>query len=220
MPPGCRPLYPADSFYLQHLDVLTLSELAEEHQLALYVPVQPGAFVHPAEPLLWVYGQLDEDLQCTLCDCFTLDRVRSFDQDPRFGCSVLSEIASRALSPAVNDPGTAIDILGRGVRLFAPWAQGPAAQEAEVSCQGVWLTPLALDDLFDDLFGPIARDGAGRIDVQLRLVKSLQALAAQGACFAAPARRLAREALALGEQALVLEVDRQRLREQVEMLLG
>ncbi|WVM91814.1 DUF2254 family protein [Halopseudomonas pachastrellae] len=74
VPPGCRPLYPADSFYLQHLDVLTLSELAEEHQLALYVPVQPGAFVHPAEPLLWVYGQLDEDLQCTLCDCFTLDR--------------------------------------------------------------------------------------------------------------------------------------------------
>jgi uncharacterized membrane protein len=84
----------------------------------------------------------------------------------------------------------------------------------------VWLTPLALDDLFDDLFGPIARDGAGSIDVQLRLVKSLQALAAQGACFAAPARRLAREALALGEQALVLEVDRQRLREQVETLLG
>jgi len=220
VPAGCRPLYPDDSFYLQHLDVLTLSELAEEHQLALYVPVQPGAFVHPAEPLLWVHGRLDEDLQCTLCDCFTLDSLRSFDQDPRFGCSVLSEIASRALSPAVNDPGTAIDILGRGVRLFAPWAKGPSPQEAEVSCQGVWLTPLALDDLFDDLFGPIARDGAGRIDVQLRLVKSLQALAAQDACFAAPARRLAREALALGEQALVLDADRQRLRERVETLLG
>ena len=89
-----------------------------------------------------------------------------------------------------------------------------------MSCQGVWLTALVLDDLFDDLFGPIARDGAGRIDVQLRLIKSLQALAAQGACFVAPARRLAREALALGEQAMVLEVDRQRLREQVETLLG
>ncbi|UJJ29983.1 DUF2254 domain-containing protein [Halopseudomonas maritima] len=216
VPLGCHPLYPTDSFYLQHLDVLTLSELAEEHQLALYVPVQPGAFVHPAQPLLWVQGLLNDDLRCALCDCFTLDSFRSFDQDPRFGCAVLSEIASRALSPAVNDPGTAIDILGRSVRLLAPWAQGPLPQQAEVSCRGVWLTPLALDDLFDDLFGPIVRDGAARIDVQLRLVKSLQALAAQHDCFVAPARRLAAEALALGEQSLLLEVDRQRLRSRVE----
>jgi hypothetical protein len=45
--------------------------------------------------------------------------VRSFDQDPRFGAVVLTEIASRALSPGMNDPGTAIDVIGRAVRLLA-----------------------------------------------------------------------------------------------------
>ena len=36
---------------------------------------------------------------------FVIGGSRVFDQDPRFGLLVLSEIASRALSPAVNDPG-------------------------------------------------------------------------------------------------------------------
>jgi uncharacterized membrane protein len=38
---------------------------------------------------------------------------------PRFGLITLSEIASRALSPAVNDPGTAIQIISSHVRLFS-----------------------------------------------------------------------------------------------------
>lgn len=49
---------------------------------------------------------------------FLIGDERTFDDDPRFGLVVLSEIASRALSPAVNDPGTAIDIIGTFVRLF------------------------------------------------------------------------------------------------------
>ena len=72
--------------------------------------------------------------------------------------------------------------------------------------------PLKLDDLFDDLFGPIARDGAARIDVQLRLHKAMQALTALAPVFAGPAQRLGREALALAEHAMVLELDKERVR--------
>ncbi len=39
--------------------------------------------------------------------------MRQFDEDPRFGLIVLSEIASRGLLSAVNNPGTAPE----GVRL-------------------------------------------------------------------------------------------------------
>ena len=50
---------------------------------------------------------------------------READLRPRpvFGLCVLAENASRALSPAVNDPGTAIDVIGRGVRLLAQRAR-------------------------------------------------------------------------------------------------
>jgi|GEM_PF-2436099 len=66
----------------------------------------------------------DEDYKCVI-DAFQIGRDRLFDDDPRFGLVVLSEIAARALSPAVNDHGTVIDVIGTIVRLFAKW-QEPA----------------------------------------------------------------------------------------------
>ena len=41
----------------------------------------------------------------------------------------MSEIASKALSPAVNDPGTAINVIGRLVRLLSTWQ---VSEEVEV----------------------------------------------------------------------------------------
>jgi uncharacterized membrane protein len=218
LPALARPLYPERSMYLQHLDAGALSECAETHQLTLCIVAQPGCFVHPAAPLLWFTGTADEDVRRALRSSFTLGELRSFDQDPRFGLSVLAEIASRALSPAINDPGTAIDILGRGVRLLSGWVDRAEPTADSVCHPRLRMAPLALDDLFDDLFGPIVRDGATRIEVQLRLLKALQALAARDGCFLAPARRLAAEVAALAEEALPLTVDRERIRRQVAQL--
>jgi uncharacterized membrane protein len=53
---------------------------------------------------------------------FVIGDMRYFDEDPRFGLITLS-VASRALSPAVNDPGTAIQIISSYVRLFSLWAE-------------------------------------------------------------------------------------------------
>ena len=105
---------------------------------------------------------------------FTVGDERSFDQDPRFGLSVLSEIASRALSAALNDPGTAIDVIGRAVRVLSVWS-GHAEDdgEAEVLYPRLRVRPVELDDLFDDIFTPIARDGAGVVEVHIRLQKAL-----------------------------------------------
>jgi uncharacterized membrane protein len=53
---------------------------------------------------------------------FVIGNMRYFHEDPRFGLITLSEIASRVLS-AVNDPGTAIQIISSHVRLFSLWAE-------------------------------------------------------------------------------------------------
>ncbi|MFM0339824.1 DUF2254 family protein [Paraburkholderia fungorum] len=74
---------------------------------------------------------------------FSVDVRRSFEQDPRFGISVLTEIASRALSPAVNDPGTAIDVIGRGIRILSLWEQ-PHDQkpDSKIDCSRVYVRGL------------------------------------------------------------------------------
>jgi uncharacterized membrane protein len=84
---------------------------------------------------------------------------------PRFGLITLSEIASRALSPAVNDPGTAIQIISSHVRLFSLWAEtGDGKKGRGKDNDRIAVPELVIGDLFEDAFRPIARDGAGNIE--------------------------------------------------------
>lgn len=115
-----------EAAYVQHLDLKHLSDFAEESGCNLYLAAQPGSFVHCGAALFWCNKPLSDDERHKLRNAFTLGEQRS---DPRFGLCVLSEIASRALSPAVNDPGTAIDIIGRAFRLFS---QPPSADSVTV----------------------------------------------------------------------------------------
>ena len=102
----------------EHIDLPELEELAAKAggTASILVDTQIGRFVLPGAPLCRLTeGDLDT---VSVRDCFTLGDTRTFDQDVRFGVIVLAEIAQRALSPAVNDPGTAIFILDRITRMI------------------------------------------------------------------------------------------------------
>lgn len=209
--------------YVQHIDMGALASCAERYELELYVRVLPGAFVFADTPLvaaLGLKGAGDEERDeatARIRRAFTRGIERNYDQDPRFGFAVLSEIASRGLSPGVNDAGTALDVIGRSGRLLALW-QGwfAAADNAETRHERVWVPPLDIADLFEDAFMLVARDGAGHIEVQLRLQKVLRALARL------PPPRMRAAALAQAELAeqramagLTMPADRHRLQQAI-----
>jgi len=214
IPDSARAVYADSVGYVQHLDVEALSDCIGDGDGEIIVASLPGTFVHATCALAWVRGIEGDDKLCAIRKAFTLGRERSFDQDPRFGLSVLAEIASRALSPAVNDPGTAIDVIGRAVRLFSHFpADADSSHSKEIKYPQVWVPVLVIDDLFDDIFRPIARDGAGMFEVQMRLQKALVALSGCGREeFRTNARRHSSMALQHGEQALTLEEEKQPLR--------
>lgn len=205
--------------YVLYVDMAALSQCAEKADADIYLSVIPGKFVYLDTPLAWIdtAGPLPDDereeiLEAVRTAIRTGDE-RSFDQDPRFGLSVLSEIAQRALSPGINDPGTAIDVIGRGTRLLTLWAKG-GLEEADVTYPRIHVPAISADDLFDDIFRLIARDGAGLIDVQLRIRKALAALSLMGdEAFCNAAREQARLALKRAESAITLEEDKARLRQ-------
>ncbi len=199
-------VFPLETGYLQHLDLKHLSDFAEESGSNLYLAAQPGSFVHGGGALLWCNKPLSDDELQILRNAFTLGEHRSFEQDPRFGLCVLSEIASRALSPAVNDPGTAIDIIGRAVRLFS---QPVTADSFTARYPHLFMMPAQIGDMFDDIFTGIARDGAALVEVQLRLQKALHALAIIAPHdYAADAQRHARLALVRANFAMTCEADK------------
>jgi uncharacterized membrane protein len=202
--------------YVQHVDVEAIQERAEAAGGDVYVLALPGAFVHPCRPLARVLGIADSEVRRGIVGAFSVGDARSFDQDPRFGVCVLAEIASRALSPAVNDPGTAIDVIGTGVKVLAMWAQPDATPRADarLRCPRVHVPPIRVDELFDDFFTPIARDGAAIVEVQIRLQKALGSLSAlDPAQFGAAARRHSAMALTRAESAMTLDADKAMARE-------
>jgi uncharacterized membrane protein len=164
----------------------------------------------------------DKDAEA-IAATFVIGGSRVFDQDPRFGLVVLWEIASRALSPAVNDPGTAIDVTGTLVRLFVLWnACGNANDVSAVKFDRVAVPELSMADMFDDAFTGIARDGAGNIEVVVRLLEAFESLAAAAAGDAAMrdnALRHARLALVRAENVLEVPEDLTAAREAARIAL-
>lgn len=211
IPASAQKIFSREIGYVCHIDMSTLCRLAEEQMARIYVVAVPGTFVHTARALVHVEGgSIDED---TILEAFLIDRERSFDQDPLFGLAVLTEIASRALSPSINDPGTAIDVLGRAVRLLSLWARSDAATP-EPEFPSIFVPPVSIEECFDHVFTPIGRDGARMVEVQVRIQKSLKALHEMGDPeFREVARRWTGRCLARALGGLNLEADRRRVLE-------
>lgn len=172
-----EPVYPSTIGYIQTINLQSLQDYAAKHELFITVMCLPGSFVTSNHPIAYLSKKIESD---KIEDYFVIGHNRSFEEDPRFGLIALSEIASRALSPAVNDPGTAIAILGTYVRLFSCWEKPLAKSEEAITYDRLNLPLIQCEDLFDDAFRPIARDGANNIEVMIRLQKSLHMIAKSG----------------------------------------
>jgi len=209
IPASAKPVRSLSIGYVQHVDTEKLSQLAEQAQSRFYVSALPGTFVDTKRPLGWIDG--DDELVEQAVSCFSVDAERSFDQDPRFGLCVMSEIASRALSPGINDPGTAIDVIGRQLRLLSIWAE--PAEEKEPEFGSVFVPAISEGDLCDDAFAMISRDGAGMAEVQIRLQKALAMLAVAGdGRFDRVARNYGELARQRAETTMTSDYDRRRVR--------
>lgn len=230
VPDGAHPVEAGAIGYVQHVDISSLSHRAEDLGGEIYLVAGPGTFVFPDSPIAFIDASLEDEEETDdeaekgekkrralrgTRDAFAIGSERSFDQDPRFGLAVMSEIASRALSSAVNDTGTAIDVIGRMARLLTFWHEKSVdGERGEPRHPHVHVAPLKSDDLFEDAFMLIARDGAGLIEVQLRIQKTLAALGRlPGEGYRAAAMRQARLAYRRAEEAMRLEEDWKRLQE-------
>ncbi len=108
---------------IQALDADGLVRFAHVHAYVVVVPKVAGDFVPEGAVLIEVYGGTDlgpED-ERPLRTMVALGVERTIEQDPAFAIRVMVDIAIRALSPAVNDPTTVVQVLnhlGETLRLI------------------------------------------------------------------------------------------------------
>ncbi len=199
--------------YVQNVDPARLQVAAEKLDCQVEVMALPGAYVRAGDPIAALScADCDDASNDAFCSGFTIGGQRSFDQDPRFGLIVLGEIAGKALSPGVNDPGTAIQVLGAAVRVLDEWNAARPMGGGDIRYSRLWAPTVDDRDLVDDVFGPIARYGAGDVGVAVRLQKMLGKLVRAEGSLAAAARRQSLEALDRATLALALPADIERVR--------
>lgn len=222
LPPDRAPGFPVTCdqvAYVRHIDVDALQRLAVDLDARIHIRVRPGTLVSPGTTLATVEVAESFDRQRAL-DAFVLGHARSFDQDPRFGLIVLSEVAQRALSPAVNDPGTAIAVLNALTRVLVEVRPDPDAPRIDQRDR-LSLVELDEDDFVRQGFDPIARDGAASCEVIVRMQKLLATVADHAVLsLKAPAHRQAAVAARRAEQALVLDDEKRLVAELFATLHG
>lgn len=215
------PVYTSAIGFVQHIDLPALQAFAEENDAVVTVAALPGAFIASDRPLAFVWFEGEHEAakaEAGIASAFIMGNERTFRNDPRFGLVVLSEIASRALSPAVNDPGTAMAVAGSLLRLLCAWSKPlEDGEKREPEFDRVHIPALSADEMLDDAFLGLSRDGAGFVEVGLRLQRGFQALAKYGTQvgrddLARAAKLQSEAAMRRAEKALVFSDDLKRLK--------
>lgn len=96
--------------YIQAVDTEFLLHLAERHDLIIVMHKGVGRFVSVEEVLALVgpASRVTPPVMRSVRSCFALGHHRTIFQDPQYGVLQLSDIAIKALSPAINDPNTSV----------------------------------------------------------------------------------------------------------------
>ena len=99
------------SGYVLTIGTKPLVRLAAEHDLTFDLLVRPGDFVTPLTPVLRSATPLTGEQREAACAAFAFGARRTPDEDTAFLLDELCAIGLRALSPGINDPFTATDVI-------------------------------------------------------------------------------------------------------------
>jgi uncharacterized membrane protein len=96
---------------IQAVDVAALVNLAKVSGGTIEMVAGVGDTVVELTPLLRVFGAERPIDERKLLDAIVIGAERTFEQDPKYAIRLLVDIAIKALSPAINDPTTAVQAL-------------------------------------------------------------------------------------------------------------
>lgn len=172
----------ATSGYLDRVDTAALVQLAVRHSVRCEVLHALGTHLVRGTPLLTVHGGAPgADWSSSVGSAVEVAWRRSMQQDVGYGIRQLVDIAERALSPGINDPTTAVQVLHELHTILALMAEKDDASQVHRDEDGVpravtreWTFGQHLDLAVDE----IAHWGVSSLQVPRELSVILSQLAA------------------------------------------
>jgi uncharacterized membrane protein len=163
------------SGYLQGFDRQELVAFADRRGVVLEVLHETGAFLLEGQPLVRVWGALDEAARDELLRAFALGPRRTSARDLDFLFDELSEMALRALSKGINDPVTAMrctDRIAEGIRRLCA-RERPTQYRGEGGTLRLIVPDYDLSHLVQNTLGEMRRSSADNMLCSLHLLSTL-----------------------------------------------
>ena len=102
--------------YVQFIDLVNLVKFAEEQDIEIEIVVTTGDYIYKDGPVMHIHKNEVQDKG--LSKFYKIGNEQTVEQDLGYAVQKLIEVAIRAISPSLNDPNTANDILLRVGRLL------------------------------------------------------------------------------------------------------
>jgi uncharacterized membrane protein len=166
------------SGYMRFVDLKQLLSLATSHRVRIFVFRRVGQFVPAGTPLLMVNkaDRVSAQLAAAFRAAFDFGPTRTLQQDVEFGVLQIVDIALKAISPAVNDPTTAIGCVDQLSRVLIRVAarETPELQLYDMrSVARVSIQWIDFQHLLDSAFEQIRMYSRTDLAVSLRLLRAL-----------------------------------------------
>jgi uncharacterized membrane protein len=179
MPDGDgAPILNPRSGYIRFIDTARLMELAKEWRIRIRVARGVGQFVPAGVPLVEVTreNRISPLRAAELLSAFDIGPTRTLQQDVEFGVIQIVDIALRAISPAVNDPSTAISCIDQLSSILILWcgrAPPPTVLFDPPHVPRVEIPWIDLEGLLNTAFDQIRHYAAADLAVNLRLLRAI-----------------------------------------------
>jgi uncharacterized membrane protein len=170
------------SGYIRFIDIKRLAELAKTYRVRIEVLRRVGHFVPEGSPLLLVSKpeKLTPESVAELAGAFDLGPSRTLQQDIEFGVLQIVDIALKAISPAMNDPTTAINCVDQLSRILIRFSSRDLPEPILFNPPGVvrvTIPWIGFDKLLRSAFEQIRFYAKSDIAVSLRLLRAFTDIA-------------------------------------------
>jgi uncharacterized membrane protein len=176
------PILNPRSGYICYIDINRLVVLARTYRISVHLERRVGQFVPAGIPLARVSraDRVPPDRALHLIAAFDIGSTRTMQQDVEFGIIQIVDIALRAMSPAVNDPSTAISCVDQLSRIMIFWTgrmPPPSHYYAPPHVLRLVVPWMSFDGLLDTAFEQIRHYAVADVAVSLRLMRAFSDIA-------------------------------------------
>lgn len=170
--------------YIQAIDTDSILALMQRHDLVIEYTKAVGMYVVQGERLARVgpASRVTPHVTREVHNSFLLGAHRTLYQDPLYGVLMLADIAIKALSPAINDPNTAVMSLNQISSVLRLVAARELPEQVRYGVDGkvrAILNEPTFEKLAAQAFDQVRRFGTNDATIPIKLLDVIEEIAAE-----------------------------------------